>query len=278
MEEYLTYHKNSALKLEETYKNICTQLAIEQFGYLRVYKDSKYIFVSSDVKSVNDHVVEVGSANIYYQSFLGSGNICGEKCYFNIWPEIPETHSMQVFAKNCWNGFHAVLPNDGYVEIWYGASSPLNASINSLYQQENFRQKFLISVDYFNKQKALLLDQFDEKYMPQFSEGFDFGLPIEDEICKVENFHKERDNLLKCYYPKGISIKSKNGISKLTATEILILGFLAQGYSSKQVASIIGNSPKTIEFHKEHLRLKTGYNIKSDLIKMYNDQIKFLVE
>jgi DNA-binding NarL/FixJ family response regulator len=65
----------------------------------------------------------------------------------------------------------------------------------------------------------------------------------------IEKSQNEISNLLNCYYPKGIIIN-----------ELMILSFLAPGYSSKQIAGITDKSNKTIEFHKESLKLKTGYS------------------
>jgi DNA-binding CsgD family transcriptional regulator len=279
MEEYLTYHKNSTVKLEETYKNICNQLGVEHFGYGRVYKDSRYIFLTNNEKLVSDFVQNIKSSKIHYKSCAGIQKFNGSTYYYAPWPSKPETLSLDVFLQNkYWNGLSILNFEEDYIDIWTISPNLNDQSRKSIYNKDHYRKKCLISIDYFNKQYELFLDKLNISDLPILYNGHEYSVPFENKTNRIEIIKAEMKNLLQCYYPKGISIKSKNGITNITATEILVLSFLAQGYSAKQVASIMNNSPKTIEFHKEHLKLKTGYGIKSDLIKMYNDQIKFLVE
>jgi DNA-binding CsgD family transcriptional regulator len=279
MDEYFIYHKNSLMKLEQTYKNICNQLGVEQFGYTRVYFNSSHFFIGDNNELIVDLINNVKSDNIYFKQFAGKENFNGKVYYYTIWPDLPSSISMDYYVKhNYWNGMTVSTQNADSIDAWWVASNSLNLSINHIYQQESFRKKLLISIDYFNKQKDTLLEPFDIKYMPKYIEGFDFDLPFNPEINSIENFKYEKEQLLKCYYPKGITIKSKNGVANLSKAQILVLGFLAQGYSAKEIASTLGNSAKTIEYHKEKVKLKTGYNLTSDLVKLYNNQLRFLVE
>lgn len=279
MDEYLVYHANSLLKLKKVYSKICNQLDIDHFGYAKVYNNSSYFLLCNDDEILSDYVHKVTTSKIFCQSFLGIEKFNNRLYYFTLWPVKPETYSMEIYTQHkYWNGLSMISFKENYMEAWFGLSKLNNVAIINLYEQDHYRKKFLISADYFDKERDLLIESINLEYLPKFYNGYEFTIPFESQINEIEKFKKEKELLLNCYYPKGIQIKVKDSIVKLTTTEILVLGFLAQGYSSKQIANIMENSPKTIECHKDGLKVKTGYNIKSDLIKLYNDQLRFLVE
>lgn len=60
----------------------------------------------------------------------------------------------------------------------------------------------------------------------------------------------------------------------LSFREMECLSYLARGYSAKEVAKILGVSSRTVEYHLQNIKLKTGLRYKSDIIKQYGDYFK----
>lgn len=50
-----------------------------------------------------------------------------------------------------------------------------------------------------------------------------------------------------------------NAIKKLTRCEIKVLDKIAEGYTSKEIAEILNNSPRTIEKHRENINRKLNF-------------------
>lgn len=62
--------------------------------------------------------------------------------------------------------------------------------------------------------------------------------------------------------------KVKNGIAKLTVREKEVFPLLADGNTVKEVAKILGISPKTVETHKYHIMEKLDINRMADLTRL----------
>ncbi|MCB2187848.1 MAG: helix-turn-helix transcriptional regulator [Deltaproteobacteria bacterium] len=55
----------------------------------------------------------------------------------------------------------------------------------------------------------------------------------------------------------------------LTSTEIRVAEFIKDGYANKEIASIMGISVRTVEFHRAHLRHKLGLKSRRDNLRAY---------
>lgn len=69
-----------------------------------------------------------------------------------------------------------------------------------------------------------------------------------------------------------IAKKSNNkNIEKLTSKQLIILKYVAIGYSSKRIANILHRSHRTVESHIETLKYKFQCHNKNDLINLAID-------
>ncbi|KIE05186.1 hypothetical protein NF27_EM00120 [Candidatus Jidaibacter acanthamoeba] len=66
----------------------------------------------------------------------------------------------------------------------------------------------------------------------------------------------------------SINITENNCIN-LTKREVECLQNLALGKSVKEIANILGISDRTVEVHLNNIKLKSGYNHRSQLVSMY---------
>lgn len=66
----------------------------------------------------------------------------------------------------------------------------------------------------------------------------------------------------------GDGAETRSGLARLTAREKEIFPLLADGKSVKDIARILGLSPKTVETHKYHIMQKLNLDRMSDLTKL----------
>ncbi|MBL8818847.1 MAG: helix-turn-helix domain-containing protein [Planctomyces sp.] len=60
----------------------------------------------------------------------------------------------------------------------------------------------------------------------------------------------------------------ERGLKRLTAREREILEFLAEGYSSREIGSQLGVSPKTVEAHRARINDKMRSDDLAHLVRM----------
>ncbi|MCB0210868.1 MAG: response regulator transcription factor [Anaerolineae bacterium] len=75
--------------------------------------------------------------------------------------------------------------------------------------------------------------------------------------------------LLKDIYPEPISEEQSNKslVDTLTPREVEVLGFIAQGYTNRQIATDLGISVRTVEGHRANLVDKLGLQSRVDLMR-----------
>jgi DNA-binding CsgD family transcriptional regulator len=279
MEEYLIYHQNSHLKLQSVYERLKHNLGMEVLGYVKLYSSGQYYTLGSNILLLSEYIKEVKDEALFFKDFLDTKLINGSQYIFILWPEVPSTYSMEIcFRHKCWHGLSIIKFHEDCIEIWTFGTDPLNSSIKENYYDESYRWKLLASADYLSKHVELFLDTIDHKYLPSYNTKIIIPKQILNKNNRLYDLQKNKLDFINSLYPKGMLIKSKNGIIKLTQSELPLLSMLAKGMSSKQISTILGSSSRTVESQREHLKNKTGYYVKSDLVKLYNDQIRFLVE
>jgi two-component system nitrate/nitrite response regulator NarL len=70
--------------------------------------------------------------------------------------------------------------------------------------------------------------------------------------------------------------KTGKGLPFLTGKEKQVIQYLLEGYSSKEIASILDVSPRTVESHRANVLNKFGLKNTTELIKkVVEHKIKF---
>jgi DNA-binding CsgD family transcriptional regulator len=267
------YYETYKDQLKDLCKPLEESLGINHFGYLRVYyEDAKYFYTSTCETLTKIYLMNVESSDIFFDKFLVN-DFDNSPYKLILWPLKPQNKSMEIYLDhNYWNGITiANFDHPQYIELWWFATHPNNKSIiDFTLKYHNFLINLVISLN--NKMSRFINIKDDE--LALYNKGFSFNIPDENNSSTE---HQKIKAFLKEFTKHGIEIKSKNGIVKLTNSQIESLGYLAQGMSSKQIASVLNNSSRTIESHIKAIREKTGYNLKSDLTKLFNEQIKGLI-
>jgi DNA-binding CsgD family transcriptional regulator len=268
------YNLDLHSKLSETFKKIIHQLDVNNFGYLKVNSDCTYNYFSSDQKIAQLYIREVFDSNIFFNDFISIEHFNGSDYYFVSWPDVALNLSMQIYLDNdYWNGISVINYEGDSIQIWWVTGSRERKAAEKIYSNQLNRQKLLIAIDYFNKKYEIELDKKCSLYK---YDSFNFLLPIEEKRKLELQLLQEKRSFVEAFYPNGVLVRSKNKIVKLTHKEIDILSYMADGMSAKEIAKNLGNQPKTIENQKEALKNKIDLYLKSDLIKLYNDQISCL--
>lgn len=268
-------------KLNGIYRKILSELNVDNFGYLKIYKNNcGYFYLNSDDEVSKQYIENVDTSNVFFKEFLDKKHLFNKDFYYILWPKVPLNLSMDIYIKNnYWNGLSILAQNEDSLEIWWVATNPNNERITDLYSQESFRRRFLILVDYFNKHLNQILSVSNVQIIMGKYDKFDFSLSYKEIDQRLAEEYVKRELLIRKLYPKGILIQSRgNRIVKLTPIQIKILGLLSLNYQAQEISRVLGNASKTVEHHKAAIRNKTGYSLTSDLVELYNQQIKFLIE
>ncbi len=108
---------------------------------------------------------------------------------------------------------------------------------NPTQEQLNFMQKFLKDLG-VNNVRIAINDKVKEQDVPY--------------LCSTTN-----------------ALKFKTGVPVLTKRETECLGYLSHGKNRKEIASLIGLSPRTVDTHLEKARNKLGCFTNSELIDIW---------
>lgn len=260
----------------ESIKSICSPLKsclnISHFGYLRIYKNSNYIHLTNDKDLTYEYMLKISKSNIFFSRFLYENK--NDKYSFILWPKTPIDPSMELYLKHSyWHGLTiANFENsDDYIELFWFATDKDNEGIYDLYFKHS--SLLLCFVKNFDK-KIISQLSFKHSNMSFYNEGFTFNVPT------IDDFKQSKVKLtefIQAMYPKGIEANSKSGIVRLTEREIECLSMLSECKTMKEISRDLEISPRTVETHLQALQIKTGYAKKSDMVKLFNDQIKPLI-
>jgi DNA-binding CsgD family transcriptional regulator len=274
--DYLCQHRKLESMLSEVYNNITKNLQINHVSYSKFFHNDYMVFrLVNNSDFLEDYLLNIDSDTIYFKEFIAKETFNNNEYYFFSWPDVPETKSMYInYQHQNWNAINIAKINSDNLEIWSVGSISLMRNFFELAKDSSYRKKILISLIYLNNEVEKNISFRDIKnILPQYSKAIDIPEKLESAIAKIKTENNNIKSLLKCYYPKGIEVKSINGLIKLTNSELAILSLLAKGFQAKQIQQKMNISTKTVEYHKANIKTKTGYYLNSDLIELFNNQI-----
>ena len=146
-----------------------------------------------------------------------------------------------------------------YVELWDFSTTQTDSLISAAL---NFSKLQLLSryINFFNDKLPAL--DLDERNSIKFPTKLNMA-PYE----KIYNF----DKFLEVTELNRKSLIVQGKLITISKREWECLYMLAGGKTMKEAAKSLWLSPRTVESYLNNLKIKTGYNTKSDLIKMYLD-------
>jgi DNA-binding CsgD family transcriptional regulator len=266
-ESALTYFKNASFILRNDAELLKSYMGVFEFGYSKIFRDNKYFYLSSDPRIIDicgkileDPIIFYDKASLIHNEYTTV-----------LWPNFPRNYAMALCQKyNYWNGATVFKENVDSVELfWF--SSDMNNDSASKYYIKNY--KLLIGfVQYWLEKNKKMLKLDAPEVLADFVDGINFSNldKIKSDIKLEQGTMKEFLNQVQS---EGVDLYTKSGTAHITPRELECLHLLAKGNTGKEIASSLGLSPRTIEGHMNNIRSKLGYICRSDIIKLYREQI-----
>lgn len=265
------YNLSNMVRINQICAPLKKYLGINHFGYLKVYNESRYFYLSNDITLTKDYLLYVESSNIFHDQCLKHEYCNGENIYYILWPKSPQNFSMGLYLKyGYWNGLSILKINKYDIEIWWFATEKENTNIQEFYKKHlslfsNFIHYFIYETKKFERHN---------QHLAIYEKGFDFNFfPDTQELNQQ---HSNIEAFLQHTCPKGINIRARNGSARVTYSEIKCLASLAKCNSIKEIAKQLNLSTRTVEKHIASIKYKLGYNLRSDLANVFFDQIENL--
>lgn len=263
----LLYFKNSVSSLKDDAELLKSYLGISEFGYLKMFFDNRYFYLSSDPKMVDECVGNLRDATIFYDKASSVHN-----GYTTIlWPNAPTHYAMSLYQKhNHWNGITVLKRNADSIEQFWFTSDINNSFLGNYYIKHD--KSLIAFVQYWLNNNGKRLKLNTPEILATFVDGVNFANldKIESDVGAEQEQVK---NFLKQIRSGGVNINTKIGNVHITPRELECLSLLAKGNTGKEAANSLEISPRTVEGHINNIRSKLGFLCKSDIIKLYREQV-----
>ncbi len=102
-----------------------------------------------------------------------------------------------------------------------------------------------------------------EKCKARYKNGYNFAIHQAENEIDIQGFWRAMgmDN------GKKVTLPSKD--VNFSTKQLECLNLLSKGYCMKEIARILALSHRTLETHLNRIKEKTGFNYKSQLIRLY---------
>ena len=158
-----------------------------------------------------------------------------------------------------WHGMNFYKRQKNFLELWTFSTSCENDKIHSLYL--NTLPCFEEFIRYFSLKARSLVDVYDPSKLAKIELNQNNNGLQGTELCDLATITQ------KIKAPE-VLLEGSQGIVGLTARENDCVKLLILGKSLKEIASCLGLSPRTVEFHVNQIKKKTGCYSKSKLIQL----------
>lgn len=183
-----------------------------------------------------------------------------KKTLYYLWPTTPVDKDpiyTGLYDNNIWNGVTIYKKHDDCIETYAFATTKENTSRRGSYFSEiDMLEHFIL---YFRSRMLPMVSPNEKQILIPYQ--LDLSIDIKQSAAR-EQFLNETS--VKDYYLR------LNGVdAKLTKREEECLSLLAQGKRVKEIANLLGLSPRTIETYVENTKQKTNCGTTAQLIGLY---------
>ena len=249
-------------------------LGIDAFNYLRVYKDGRYLHLMNGYEEYQklffSQISDVGSNFKNSHNKVFSQNNREINYIWNISQFKNSTIKSLLKDFKFYEGCTFMNSSSNAVEIISYAYALSDTSKSSEYLKNHNLLKMFCS---FFRGKAQDLINCDDSKLAIF-ENYQDSEDFEENHNDIEFLNLISKNKL-------IILNSRNRIVELSPKESICMYYYSRSKTSKEIAEITGNTFKTIETIITHVKFKTGYNLKSELVdafdrsRLYNENFTF---
>ncbi len=269
MQGTLDFTNYSAYKYNESIldklKSICEPLellGIKAFCYGRLFKDGTYLRLGTN-KDWNQYVFQnVFSYTPTFQKVINEAEINKFHCF--LWPLANyenDTLLSQLYNLNIWHGINVIENLGNSIECYGFAADRYTDNMGNFYlNNKELLEQFII---YFRVKAKDLIDSTNKEKLCFLNS------PLEDYVSlKSENEKRIKDyiNLIKVARTPVISKEGK--VIYLSEQQNKCLLSLKEGKTTKEIAKDLNLSPRTVETYINQVKIKTGFQRKSELICM----------
>lgn len=262
MNESLEYNKKNIVPFSDVCLPLLQNSPIKTVGYRRFFNDGRYLALSNHLGWQEYYFSQVNHPN---QSFGKSiQEACPQTFTYLLWPQYPKEPIFQaLYEHDIWHGISVYRKKEEFVECFAFATT----------------RDTPIAIDFYNKKNLELFKKFMEYFLVQ-AHDIIYKCP-ENALGRFSNFKIEPINSDSAAYEKILLniLNTQSAIGKsplLTKQERKCLCFIVSGNSTKETASKLILSNRTVEFHLNNILMKLNVKRKSDLIKLFykNNQLQ----
>lgn len=234
------------------------------FGYMIVFNDGHYYQIIEDLNCLKKWVTNVETSHIFCSRNVTT--YFDEPYNFTIWPEKPTCPAMEIYKEyGMWNGITVSRQYKNYTELYW-------------FTKQNAKKDWQ---KWFIRNKSLILEAIqafvnckNSLFIPTkpYLELFNFRKTFTFDTSKSEYLECEASLVDKTIYflkLNSIQIEKAQATLNLSPREMQVLSIVVRGYTAKLIAKELNISVKTVQYHIENIKLKTGLHFKSDIIQLY---------
>jgi LuxR family quorum-sensing system transcriptional regulator SolR len=240
--------------------NICKPLfdnfPITHFFYIKILDNNTILYLCNEKKWVEFYI-----ENKFQDDLLHIQTYAPKGLSHALWAGFKQDNIYSaVYNFNIRNGFN-IYERENNSTITYAFGSTLlneemiNFYINNLCTLKEFTK-------YFKHKAADIIDASDSRKLIISNRTTSKSYLREKEI----SIFPFKNNIQRFSFFEG-KIFNIN----LSNREATCLYQLTTGKGIKEIARLLNISPRTVESHLNHVKQKSGYNTKADLVKMFND-------
>jgi DNA-binding CsgD family transcriptional regulator len=224
--------------------------------YSRLFAEGRYLGLSTN-SAWGEHIIKYGYQwrTSFFQTELK--NLSTSSFRRLLWPASKEDALIQdaAFLK-IGSGITFARVKDDYIESYNFAAEINNFSVQLFYINNlSILEDFMV---YFQSKISSFLDDI-------------YTYPFAISPTKI-NFAIYTDsflqgNLINSPFQKPGLDSCLNSLKILSAQELHCIFYMSQGKTAKEIARLMGLSPRTIEYYLDNIRRKTGCRRKVEIIK-----------
>ena len=249
----LDFSKSLVPTMTKIAEPLLTNTEITDFSYLKFCSDGSVVNLTTDIR----WIIYRFSENIKYQILFEKqlNNRLIDKPYMYLWPNTIENKLLgALHANGIWNGCNIYITKKDQIEVFSFSSSVNNSNIQNFYINNfNLLNKFII---YFMSNMKYLHKIEEKKNCIITDIKFPFILP--NITANKPNEEKKLFDFKKVKITDDLFLSTK---------EIECCHYLSKGFGIKSIANKMYLSPRTIETHLNHIKLKSNCSTTDSLLE-----------
>jgi DNA-binding CsgD family transcriptional regulator len=194
------------------------------------------------------------------------GDLLSKKMLYYLWPDKPISNDpiyMGLYEHNIWNGITIYKKYEDCIETYAFATTRENEARRCAYFSEiEILEHFIL---YFRSRIVPLTSEVEKKIM----------IPHQINVSSTSELSTKKTQFLNETCITDFYLRLNGVDLKLSKREEECLSLLSGGKRTKQIASLLDISPRTVECYVENLKKKTKSNTTSQLLLLYEKNKSF---